>query len=212
MEFTAEQQTFIDGLIKDSYPKAYAKAGESAKADIANAVAQAEVKYKADLAAATKRSEDLETALKSKGAVDDSAVTARIAAIEQELNQARESAVKGQLESITAKLNAVNPEQAAILLKMNTKTDDKGNLTVVNAKGEPRANADNKPMTVEEWAKEFLDANPHFVKAAGSQGAGSTGSTGSNTGAAKTMKRGDYDSLSSQAKSDFIKSGGKPVD
>lgn len=209
MEFTPEQQAFIDDLISKKYTEAYAKAGEKAKTDIAEAVSRAEVKYKSDIDALKRDNEILKNA---GGRVDDKAVTERIAAIEGQLKQAREAAAKGKLESIAAKMNAVNPEQVAVLIRQHLKTDDNGNLAVVNAEGQPRVNAENKPMTSEELFKEFLDGNPHLVKAASSTGAGSTGSTGINTGAAKTIKRGDYEKLSPQAKSDFIKTGGKPVD
>src|SRR3990167_4177282 len=195
MEFSTEQQAFIDDLISKKYTEAYTKAGEKAKTDIAEAVSRAEVKYKSDIDALKKDNEVLKSA---GGKVDDKAVPERIAAIEGQLKQAREAADKGKLESIAAKMNAVNPEQVAVLIRQHIKTDDNGNLIIVNAEGQPRVNADSKPMTENELFKEFLDGNPHLVKASGSTGAGSTGSTGSNTGAAKTIKRGDFDKLSPQ--------------
>lgn len=212
MEFTQEQQTFIDGLVNKKYTEAYAKAKEKYDLSLAeitvNSKSEAE-KHKTDMAALKT---DYETLKASKGAVDDRAVTERIAAIEGQLKQAREAAAKGKLESIAAKMNAVNPEQVAVLIRQHMKTDDNGNLVIVNAEGQPRLNAASKPMTEDELFKEFLDNNQHLVKASGSTGAGSSGSTGFNEGAAKTIKRGDYEKLSPQAKSDFIKTGGKPVD
>lgn len=212
MDFTPEQQAFIDKLVNQKYTEAYAKAKEKYDLSLAEVTANSKSeadKYKAETG---KMKSDYDALKASKGGVDDKAVTERIAAIEGQLKQAREAAAKGKLESIAAKMNAVNPEQVAVLIRQHMKTDDNGNLTVVNADGLPRLNAANKPMTEDELFKEFLDGNPHLVKASGSAGAGSTGSTAFNAGAAKTIKRGDYEKLTPQGKSDFIKAGGTPVD
>lgn len=175
MEFTPEQQTFIDGLVNKKYTEAYAKAKE--KYDLSLAEMTTNIKAEADKhkLEAEKYKADYETLKASKSGVDDKAVTERIAAIEGQLKQARESAAKSKLESIAAKMNAVSPEQAAYLIRQHLKTDDNGNLLVVNAEGQPRLNAANKPMTEDEVFKEFLDNNPHLVKASGSSGAGGTG-------------------------------------
>lgn len=192
MEFSPEQQTFIDGLVNKKYTEAYAKAKEKYDLSLAemaiNSKSDSE-KYKIE---AEKVKADYETLKASKGAVDDKAVTERIAAIEGQLKQAREDAAKGKLEVIAARMNAVSPEQAAYLIRPHLRTDDKGNLLVVNAEGQPRLNAANKPMTEEELFKEFLDGNPHLVKASGLPGAGGTGGNAFNAGEAKTIKRGDF--------------------
>ena len=216
MEFTPEQQIHIDGLVKDAYTRAYTKAAEKGveeqKTAIATALVEAETKHKASIDTANKQIEDLK-AINVKGVqVDNSATEARIAKIEGELKKEKEKGIKGSLESITAKLNAIDPEQAALLIRMQTTTDDNGNLVVINATGQPRNNGDGKPMSLNELCKEFLDASPHFVKASSSTGAGSKGDTGINSGAAKLMKRGAYDDLSPQAQSDYVNSGGKLED
>ncbi|CAG0943054.1 hypothetical protein ANRL1_01188 [Anaerolineae bacterium] len=172
MEFSPEQQAFIDGLVNKKYTEAYAKAKEKYDASLVEAVANAEAKHKTDMAALKAENETLKA---GQGKVDDKAVTERIAAIEGQLKQAREAAAKGRLESIAAKMNAVNPEQVAVLIRQHIKTDDNGNLVIVNAEGQPRLNAASKPMTEDELFKEFLDNNQHLVKASGSTGAGSSG-------------------------------------
>lgn len=212
MDFTPEQQTFIDGLVNKKYTEAYAKAKEKYDLSLAEMTINNKAETDKHNAETAKFKSDFDALKASKGGVDDKAVTERIAAIEGQLKQAREAAVKGRLESIGARMNAVNPEQVAVLIRQFLKTDDSGNLTVVNADGLPRLNAASKPMTEDEVFKEFLDSNPHMVKASGSAGAGSTGGTAFNAGAAKTIKRGDYEKLSPQGKSDFIKTGGTPVD
>lgn len=212
MEFSSEQQTFIDGLVNKKYTEAYAKAKEKYDLSLAEITinSKSEVdKYKAE---AEKTKADYETLKASKGLVDDKAVTERIAAIEGQLKQAREAAAKSKLESIAARMNAISPEQAAYLVRQHLKTDDNGNLLVVNAEGQPRLNAASTPMTEDELFKEFLDSNPHLVKASGSVGAGGTGGTAFNAGAAKTMKRGAYDKMGPAAKMDYIKAGGAITD
>lgn len=213
MEFSPEQQTFIDGLVNKKYTEAYAKAKEKYDLSLAEMVVNSKTeveKYKSEF---DKMKSDYETLKATKGnAMDDKAVTERIAAIEGQLKQARETAINGTLIGIAAKMNAVSPEQAAYLIRQHLKTDDNGNLLVVNAEGTPRLNADNKPMTENELFKEFLDGNPHLVKASGNSGAGSTGGTAFNAGAAKTMKRDAYDKMGPAAKMDYIKGGGALTD
>ena len=172
MDFSTEQQAFIDDLISKKYTEAFSKAKLKYDGEMAEAIANAEAKHKTDIAALKAENETIKA---SKGAVDDKAVTERIAAIEGQLKQAREAAAKGKLESIAAKMNAVNPEQVAVLIRQHIKTDDNGHLVIVNAEGQPRLNAASKPMTEDELFKEFLDNNQHLVKASGSTGAGSSG-------------------------------------
>ena len=209
MEITPEIQAHFDGIFNKRFAELQAKNETKIAEAAADAMAKAEAKYKADIAVLKADNETLKAA---HGKVDDRAVTERIAAIEGRLKQATEAAAKNKLESIAAKMNAVNPEQVAVLVRQYIKTDDNGNLVIVNAEGQPRLNAASKPMTGEELFKEFLDNNQHLVKASGSTGAGSTGATGFREGAAKTIKRGEYEKLSPQAKSEFIKAGGTPVD
>ena len=210
MEFSTEQQTEVDRLIKDAYTRAYGKAEDKNKDAVSDAVAAAvaaaETKYKADMATAATKYDELKATKATP--VDTSATDARIKALEEENSKNREKGIVGGLESITARLNAVDPAQAALLIRMQTKTDDNGNLVVINAEGQSRMNGDNKPMTTEELCTEFLTSNPHFVKASGSSGAGSKVNTGIDTGTAKVMKRDAYDGMTPQAQSDFCKSGG----
>ena len=192
MEFTAEQQTFIDGLIKDAYTKAFTKAQANMTDDIATAVTKAETKFQSKLTASEKKVQELELAVASKNNTDNTAYNERIAKIEGKFKKAAERASKGDLESAAAKFNAVNPSQAAVLLRAHTVTDEDGNLTVINADGKPRNDESNKPMTLEALAAEFLKANPHLVNASGSAGSGSGGNTDLTSGAANTIKRADF--------------------
>lgn len=216
MEFTPEQQTFIDNLIKEKYTAAYAKAGEEKSVAVSEAVAKVEAKYEAEKKGLVTESEKLKSqlqeALSKAGHVDNTAVNERIAALELENRQAKESMARGKIVSLAAKLNAVDPEQAATLIQLQTKTDDKGGLVVVNSMKEPRLNENNKPMTIEELVKEFMGTNTHLVKASITSGGGTQGTTGLSTGAAKEIGRAEYEKMTPQAQVDFIKSGGRPVD
>ncbi len=198
MEFTPEQQTFIDSLINKRAAEIKSKAEDKAKDDIAAAQAAAEAKAAASLKEKTAAFEKELAEAKIKGKeVDDRAVTERIAAMELKWKQANERAARENLKSIAAELNAINSEQVAALIGAHIQAGDDGRLTVINAEGKPRVNAENKAMTVKELVGEFLNANPHFVKAGGSPGAGSPGAQGpGSSGGPKTMKRADFNALS----------------
>ena len=197
MVFTAEQQVEVNRLIDESYTKAYTKAGEKYSDEkseaVALAVANAVSGHEASMAEANKQIEDL----KAKGvSVDTSATDDRIAKLEAHLKTEKEKGITGTLESLAAKNNAIDPVQAAVLMRLQTKTDDSGNLVVVNTSGTPRNNDDNKPMTLDELGKEFFTANTHHVKASNASGAGSKGNTGVDPGATKTITRADFMKLS----------------
>lgn len=213
MEFTAEQQAFIDNLINKRVAEIKSRAEKEGKDGIDAAVAAAEARFKEQTAAKDKELADLKASGGKGKEVDDSAVTARIAAMEQKWKQANERAARENLKSIAAELNAVNAEQVAALIGSHVQTGDDGNLTVINAEGKPRINAENKAMTVKEMISEFLAGNSHLVKAGGQPGAGSSGAKGpGNSGAEKTIKRNAYDKMAPQAKMDYIKGGGALTD
>lgn len=209
---TAEQQTVVDA----SFNKRFAELNAKAEVSKNEAVAIAEAKYREQFAKLEMELAELRKGNgngNGKGKVDDSAVVARLAAMEQKWKRANERAAKEQLKSIAAELNAVSAEQVAALIGGHIKYDDDGNPTIINAEGTPRLNADSKAMGVKELVAEFLSANPHFVKASGTTGAGSVGakSTGA-AGMAKIMKRGVFDSMTPGEKMTFTKAGGTLTD
>src|SRR3990172_6557998 len=197
VEFTPEQQAQIQVLIDGAYAKAFAKANEKYRAE-------------ADILKA-----QIQTLNESKGkdhgkGEDLTALKEGLAAITQELKQAKETAARDNLKAIAAELNAVNGEQVAMLVSPYIQMVD-GKIVVLNAEGIVRINGKGDPMTTKELVTEFLAHNLHLFKAGGSAGAGSTGARGGN-GVSKTVKRGDYEQMTPQGKSDFIKSGGIPID
>ena len=71
---------------------------------------------------------------------------------------------KIELEILTAanELNAVKPDQVALLVENNLRFDGEG--YAVDAKGRPRYSADGRRLGSFEVVSEFLKRNPHFVK------------------------------------------------
>jgi hypothetical protein len=201
VEFTPEQQEYIDTLIGRKYAEAHTKAQAKFQPEMDTLKAQIQ-----ELQA--NKGED-----KNKGNGEDlTALKERLAAMEQSVKTSQERERRSRLNAIAAELNAVNAEQVTALIAPSIKVGEDGNVVVLNAEGQTRFNGEGKPMGVKEYVKEFLDTNPHFVKAGGNPGAGSQGAKFDGDAKAKTMKRGDYDALSPQAQSEFIKAGGRPVD
>lgn len=204
---TPEQQAVVDA----SFNKRFAELNAKAEVKTNEAVALAEARYKEQSAKLEMELSELKKG-NGKGKVDDSAVVARLAAFEQRWKQSNERAARGELKSIAAELNAVNAEQVAALIGGHIRYDDEGNPTVVNAEGKPRVNAENNAMGIKELVTEFLAANPHFVKASGTVGAGSARGTSAGSTKGKEMKRGDFDKMLALEKMQFVKTGGMLVD
>lgn len=209
LPLTPEQQAVVDA----SFGKRFAEIQTRSEARLKEELAAAEGKFKEQIAGMETELAELKKKAASghKDKVDDSAVIARIAAVELKWKQANERAARENLKSIAAELNAINSEQVAVLISAQVKIGDDGNLIVINAEGTPRLNADNKAMTVKELVAEFLGNNPHFVKAGGQPGAGSQGSKGTASGEVKTIKRGEFDKLPPAEQMKFARTTGSQV-
>ena len=88
--------------------------------------------------------------------------------------------VDGALLTAASKHNAVSAEQVSQLLKGSVKLSEDGSVEVYDTNGTPRYNDSGELLTVDELVKDFLTANPHFVKAS-QGGAGSQGAAGGAT-------------------------------
>lgn len=192
MEFTAEQQAFIDNLIN----KRVAEVRTAAEAKAAETVATAEAKFKELSVAKEKELADLKAKAESgsKGNEDLTALKAEVERLKAKDIKNVELARKSQLLAAASELNAISADQVAMLVTPHVKGDE--TLTVLNAEGQPRVNSEGKPMTVKEFMTEFLAGNPHLVKASGNQGAGSQGNKGTESKGTQTIKRAAYDKLS----------------
>jgi len=78
----------------------------------------------------------------------------------------KEYKVNTPVLSAAAKYRAVNPDQVKALLQPSLRLNSEGDLEIVDAKGSVRYTDSGAPLGVEDFVKEFLDTNPHFVSAA----------------------------------------------
>jgi len=97
----------------------------------------------------------------------------------------REYKIDTPLLTAASKMKAVAPEQVKALLKNNINLNENGEVTVLDDKGQVRYTDDGTALTVDDFVKEFLDANPHFV--------GATPSTTSTKTNIAPGKSGDID-------------------
>ena len=79
-------------------------------------------------------------------------------------------------------LGAYKPEQISTLLAGQISHTEDGRMIVLGGDGKPRTNGRGEDLSVEDFVKEFIEANPHFQRAA--PGRGSGGSGGGPTGGA----------------------------
>jgi len=97
----------------------------------------------------------------------------------------REYKIDTPLLTAASKMKAVAPEQVKALLKNNINLNENGEVTVLDDKGQVRYTDDGTALTVDDFVKEFLDTNPHFV--------GATPSTTSTKTNIAPGKSGDID-------------------
>lgn len=186
MNFTEEQQAHIDSIIKKKYAEAHAKA----EAKAAETTAAADVKH----------AEELNT------------LKAELEKLKASRGESNERMRRALLKAEVAQTSAVNTEQVIKLVSDNIKFGDDGNLTVVDESGVDRLDDTGKPYSVKEFVSEFLDANPHLKQASRSMGAGSVSPSFYNAGAAKTMRRAEFDKMGRAQQADYIRFGGSLAD
>lgn len=194
-------QAELDALINKKFAEAHTKA---------------EAKYSAQYADKITALEEELTALKKSGekkktepqGEDLSALKERLAAMELTAKRDRERAARSTLDAMAAELGAVNSHQVSTLISSNMQVSDDGSISVLNDEGQVRLNANGAPLTVREFVKEFLDNNPHMVKAGGQPGAGSQGAGYSGKGGATEITSPeDIRNLSDEDFKELIKNG-----
>lgn len=149
--------------------------------------------------------------------------------------QAKLDAMKNDYE---AKINASNTRFAQ-LLQERTRSDLKAELAKVGVvpegldmlatfaasriqfhdDGTPKVlSPDGKPMigsgadhgaTIADLAKELAGSMPYLVKDSGAGGSGKLPGTNGGTPGQKTITRGEYDAMSTTARSKYLKDGGR---
>ena len=76
----------------------------------------------------------------------------------------REYKVDTPLLNAAAKFRSVNPEQVKALLKSNVRLNNDGDVEVLGSDGQVKYNDAGQAYQVEDFVKEWLDQNPHFVQ------------------------------------------------
>jgi len=176
-----EGNVFMTFATKEDYQKHLDSTLGKRFAEInTDANAKAEAKFKTDMDALKAQIQELQAGKgagkgKGEGGEDLTALKARLAAMEQTVKTSQERERRASLNAIAAELNAVNAEQVTALVSSALKRNEDGSVSVLNAEGQVRYNGEGKPMTVREYVKEFLESNPHLVKASGQPGGGSPG-------------------------------------
>ena len=111
---------------------------------------------------------------------------ARIAEKDKELadwkSKVKTINVDNSILSLASKNNAIAPDQVVSLLKNEVNYNDDGRIEILDNNKNIRYNPKGELLTIEDYVKEFLDANPHFRKGS----LAGTGSTSSIEG--KTVK------------------------
>lgn len=120
--------------------------------------------------------------------------SSEINTLRQELTSMK---VDGTLLNTASSRNAVNPEQVAQLLRNQVGLDETGRPVVYDGSNVVYDPETAEPKTLESLVNEFLDANPHFVRAT----PGGTVSQGSSV-STKTTSGVDISSLDLNKASD----------
>ena len=97
----------------------------------------------------------------------------RINQLHTQLNSIR---VDDALLQASSKHRAISPEQVVQLVKSFVKLNDTGDVEVVDKNGAPRYAESGEPLSIDNFVKEWLDSNPHFISA-GPQGSGAKSNT-----------------------------------
>jgi len=100
---------------------------------------------------------EFESILKDLAAKKDAEISRRDAII-------REYKVDTPLVNAAAKFRSVNPDQVKALLKSNVRLNNEGDVEVLDSNGQVRYNDQGNAYQVEDFVKEWLDTNPHFVQ------------------------------------------------
>jgi len=76
----------------------------------------------------------------------------------------KEYKVDMPLLNAAAQMKAINPEQVVQLLKSNVRLNEQGDVEIVDRSGVVRYTDSGNPFKVEDYVKEFLDNNRHFLQ------------------------------------------------
>jgi hypothetical protein len=186
LEFSPEQQAFLEAKMNESFSKGAAKVEKALQAKID--VLESEIaKLSKKPGEKPKKGDGDDERTYSRKDLDqvhaerDKEWDERLKASDKKAEeaQAREKdlLIKERSAAIiaaAAKHKAVDPEEVAQLLGAKIGHDDDGNLIVLNDSGMGgRLGKDGQPLTIDIFVKDWLDARPHHKTGSGNPGAGS---------------------------------------
>lgn len=193
-------QTAFDGIIRDKYTEAYAKAKTENTGGDAEALKADNEKLKNQITELKKDKPDMipkaehEALLKAK----EGEVAKRDERITGLMGKQRDA------ELYKAAANSVDPEAVVALIRDKFQIDEEGKIYQINDKGEKVVDGEGY-VAPDKYVQNFLKEKPHFAKASDTKGAGS-----SSTGSGGSAPTGKYtaEQLSSMSIDDYAKAGG----
>lgn len=154
--FTQEEVNAILARTKSQLEKRFASRYEElGDPDELREIVQQHRKSKEDYQ--LKRGE-FEKVLQEKLSAKDSEIQKRDRIIE-------EFRLNSPIIDAAARHRAVNPEQVKNLIRNNVRLNADGEPEVVDSEGRVKYDDSGRPVTVETYVQEWLQANPHFIQA-----------------------------------------------
>ena len=201
-------QDDVDRIVSDRLARAKATLEKDANAQVEKAVrdklaemaitpSDVEELKRLKKMAADKEENDLaaQRRYEEAGKVKDQKHADAISAKDTEIGHLRETIRSGEVErqivAAASELKANRPSEIAMLLRHTIVADTKAPWTVrVLENGQEPVNPDtNKPFTVTEAVKRYLDANPHHVSTTQGGGSGGAPRTSTTTTGGAKIKR-----------------------
>lgn len=96
--------------------------------------------------------------------------------LKSEVVSLREDKKSAEVYKAISRFNVVNADDVAKLIGGSVRLGEDGAVTVINESGSVRISASGHPVGIEEYIAGWLNERPHFLRGAGSSGAGSFGS------------------------------------
>jgi len=201
IEFSPAQQRFLEDKINEAYARGASKAEKTFQTQITDLQAQVtELKKPKPPKGGDKGGEgdgqgektfsrkELDQILAERDKEWDAKVKPEREAREAAEKRAQDLLTKDKtaaLVSAAAKAKAVDPEEVSQLLEGKIGHDDDGKLIVLNETipGAAKLGKDGKPLSIDQFVADWIDARPHHKAGSGNPGAGS-GSRNNSPGGA----------------------------
>ena len=150
-------------------------------------------------------------AAEAKHAGEIHTLRAELEKIKGREGESNERVRRALLKVEIAQTNAINVDTVLKLTSDYVKTGEDGDLKVTDDSGNLHLDEAGRPVSVKSFLEGFLKDNPYLAKASGHAGAGSFGAR-NDMGAAKTMRRTEFNNLTASQQNNYIQSGGRLKD